>query len=151
MITSKELFFDMRAEDMATMYDHSFTKKDATITGENLVNELFERGEIEPIKVFSNIVRLKQVIDTAEKAFRERINFDRADSWNGVTLTPKNGSEKLNLSEDQVYAGLEAKLKERGELVKLATKSKDVIFDSDGCEVPKVSSTFTKSSITVSF
>jgi len=83
------------------------------------VNELFERGEIEPIKVFSNIVRLKQVIDTAEKAFRERINFDRADSWNGVTFTPKNGSEKLNLSEDQVYAGLEAKLKERGELVKI--------------------------------
>lgn len=145
------MFLEMRAEDMITMYDHSFTKKDATITGENLVNELFERGEIEPIKVFSNIVRLKQVIDTAEKAFRERIDLNTADSWNGVTFTPKNGSEKLNLSEDSVYAGLESKLKERGELVKLATKSKDVIFDSDGCEVPKVSSTFTKSSITVSF
>ena len=145
------MFLEMRAEDMITMYDHSFSKKDATTTGENLVNELFERGEIEPIKVFSNIVRLKQVIDTAEKAFRERINFDKPDSWNGVTFTPKNGSEKLNLSEDQVYSDLESKLKERGELVKLATKSKDVIFDSEGCEVPKVSSTFTKSSITVTF
>lgn len=151
MITSKELFLEMRAEDMITMYDHSFSKKDATITGENLVNDLFERGEIEPIKVFSNIVRLKQVIDTAEKAFRERIDLSTADSWNGVTFTPKNGSEKLNLSEDSVYADLESKLKERGELVKLATKSKDLIFDSEGCEVPKVTSTFTKSSITVSF
>lgn len=148
---SKELFFNMRAEDMATMYNHSFTKKDAEATGLNLVNDIFEKGEIEPIKVLSNIVRLKAVIDTAEKSFRERLGLSNADSWNGVTFTPKNGSEKLNLSEDSVYAKLETKLKERGALVTLATKSRDVIFDSEGCEVPKVSSTFTKSSITISF
>lgn len=142
---------DLRAEDMVTMYDHSFSKKQATQTGEQLVNDLFERGEVDPLKVFSNIVRLKQVIDTAEKAFRERINLNTADTWNGVTFTPKNGSEKLNLSEDPIYADLESKLKERGELVKLATKSKDQIFDAQGCEVSKVSSTFCKSSITVTF
>ncbi|MFA5243681.1 MAG: hypothetical protein WC380_00135 [Pedobacter sp.] len=148
---SKELFFNMRAEEMATMYDHSFTKKDAETTGLNLVKQIFENGEVEPIKVMSNIVRLKAVIDSAEKSFRERLSLQNADSWNGVTFTPKNGSEKLNLSEDPVYAELEAKLKERGELVKLATKSKDTIFDSDGCEVPKVSSTFNKASITITF
>lgn len=148
---SKELFFNMRAEDMATMYNHSFTKKDAEATGVNFVKQIFDNGEVEPIKVMSNIVRLKAVIDSAEKSFRERLSLQNSDSWNGVTFTPKNGSEKLNLSEDSVYAELEAKLKERGELVKLATKSKDVIFDSEGCEVPKVSSTFNKSSITITF
>jgi len=148
---SKELFFNMRAEDMATMYNHSFTKKDAEATGVNFVKQIFDDGEVEPIKVMSNIVRLKAVIDSAEKSFRERLSLQNSDSWNGVTFTPKNGSEKLNLSEDSVYAELEAKLKERGELVKLATKSKDVIFDSEGCEVPKVSSTFNKSSITITF
>jgi hypothetical protein len=142
---------DLRAEDLATMYDHSFTKKKATAAGEGLVTELFERGEVEPIRVFSNIVRLKQVIDSAEKAFRERLQLNSADSYNGVTFTPKNGSEKLNYSEDAVYAGLEVKLKDRGELVKLATKSRELIFDSEGCEVPKVGSTWSKSSIVVSF
>ena len=151
MMAAKELFMDLRAEDMVTMYDHSFTKKKAIETGETLVVNLFERGEVEPLKVFSNIVRLKQVIDSAEKAFREKINLPTADSFNGVTFTPKNGAEKLNYSEDPVYAELEQKLKERAELVKLATKSKDVIFDSEGCEVAKVSSTFQKGSITVTF
>lgn len=141
----------LHADDLAVIYDHSFSKKRAIVTGESLVNEIFERGEVEPLKVFSNIVRLKQVIDTADKAFRERLPLHSADSYNGVTFTPKNGAEKLNLNEDAVYAELESKLKERGELVKLATNSKDVIFDSDGCEVPKVSSTFAKASITVSF
>lgn len=142
---------ELRAEDMVVMYDHSFTKKRAEETGKALVIDLFERGEVEPLKVFSNIVRLKQVIDSAEKAFRERISLPTADSYNGVTFTPKNGSEKLNYSEDPVYAELERKLKERAELVKLATKSKDQIFDSEGCEVSKVSSSFQKASITVTF
>ena len=142
---------ELRAEDMVVMYDHSFTKKRAEETGKALVVDLFERGEVEPLKVFSNIVRLKQVIDSAEKAFRERISLPTADSYNGVTFTPKNGSEKLNYSEDPVYAELERKLKERAELVKLATKSKDQIFDVAGCEVPKVSSTFQKASITITF
>lgn len=151
MGAAKELFTEMRAEEMVVMYDHSFTKKKAKETGEKLVIDLFERGEVEPLKVFSNIVRLKEVVDSAEKAFRERISLPSSDSYNGVTFTPKNGSEKLNYSEDPVYAELERKIKERAELIKLATKSKDVIFDSEGCEVPKVSSTFQKASITVTF
>lgn len=151
MGATKEMFLEMRAEDLATIYDAEFSKKKATATGEKLVSEIFENGEIDPLKVFSNVVRLKQVIDTAEKAFRERLSLPSADSYNGVTFTPKNGSEKLNLSEDLVYSEIERALKERGELVKLATKSKDQIFDADGCEVGKVSSTFSKGSITVTF
>jgi hypothetical protein len=46
---------------------------------------------------------------------------------------------------------LEAKLKERAELIKVATKSKDTIYDSEGVEVTKVSSTQRKSSLAISF
>lgn len=148
---SKELFFEMREEDMVTMYDHSFTKKKAAETGKALVSRVFEEGKLEPVQVYSNIVRLKEVIDSADKAFRERLSLNTATSWNGVTLTPKNGSEKLNYSEDPVCADLERKLEERKNLVKLATHSKDPIYDSEGCEVTRVSSSFTKSSITVNF
>lgn len=148
---SKELFFEMRAEQMATMYSHDFTKKQAVITGEALVNDVFENGEVEPIRVFSNIVRLKQVIDSAEKGFRDRLNLNTAEDWNGVKFTPKNGSKKLSYDEDPLYVQLAKKLKDREELLKTAHNSSDIIFDSEGCEVTKVGSTFTKSSITISF
>lgn len=145
---SKELFFQMR--ELETMYSHTFTKKEAITTGENLVNDIFEKGEVSPIKVFSNLVRLKQVIDTADKTFREKLSLTK-DSYNGVEFVSKSGAEKLNYEEDPIYLDIKEKLKSREDLLKLAKKSKDVIFDSEGIEVPKVSSTFNKSSITVTF
>lgn len=148
---SKELFFNMRAEDLAFMYSETFSKKDAELTGQELVKNILNDGLIDPIKVYSNIVRLKAVIDSADKSFRDHLEIPSKYTFNGVEFNPSAGRENLNYEEDPVCAELSGKLKERQELVKLATKSKDTIFDTDGCEVPKVSSTFTKSSITIKF
>jgi len=139
------------ANDLAVMYSSEFTKKDAIATGQKLVNDLFEAGEVDELKVFSNIVRLKEVAVSADKAFRERINIPNAISSNGVEFTPKNGSKKLNYTEDIIYNELVAAVKSREELLKVAHNSKDVIYDASGCEVPKVSASFDKSSITVKF
>ncbi|MFY8166230.1 MAG: hypothetical protein ACOVJ8_06530 [Sediminibacterium sp.] len=133
------------------MYAPDFTKKQAEQTGIDLINKLFEEGNQTPVQFYSNIARLKAVIDSADKAFRERLNLTQADSYNGVTFTPKNGAESLNYAEDSIYADLENKLKQRSELLKVASKSDDLIFDSDGCEVPKVSKKFNKSSIVITF
>jgi len=142
---------ELSAESFTTMYAPTFTKKDAIATGQKLVNDLFEAGEVDELKVFSNIVRLKEVAVSADKAFRERINIPTAISSNGVEFTPKNGSKKLNYTEDVIYNELVAKVKAREELLKVAHNSKDVIYDGSGCEVPKVSASFDKSSITVKF
>jgi hypothetical protein len=149
MISSKDLFFDMRSEEM--MYSPDFTKKQAEQTGIDLINKLFEDGNQIPVQFYSNIARLKAVIDSADKAFRERVTLTQADSYNGVTFTPKNGSESLNYSEDLVYSKLESRIKERAELLKVSSKSEDQIFDSEGCEVPKLSKKFNKSSIVITF
>ncbi|RQO66803.1 hypothetical protein DBR40_21880 [Pedobacter sp. KBW01] len=141
----------LKAEDLAVMYAANFSKKDAENAGYNLAVDVFEKGEVEPLHVLSNLSRLKAVIDSAEKTFRSRLVLNTRDSWNGVSFTPKNGAEKLQYSEDPEVAELERKLAERKELVKLATKSKDTIYDSEGVEVPKVSSLFDKSSITIAF
>lgn len=133
------------------MYAPDFTKKKAEQTGLDLVSKIFQEGTQSPIEVYSNIVRLKSVIDSADKAFRDRLQLSQADSYNGVTFTPKNGAESLNYSEDPVYAELEAKLKQRAELLKVASKSDDPIFDSEGCEIPRVSKKYNKPSIVVTF
>ena len=133
------------------MYAPDFTKKQAEQTGINLINKLFEEGNQTPVQFYSNIARLKAVIDSADRAFRDRLNLTQPDSYNGVLFTPKNGAESLNYSEDDICVLLENKLKQRQELLKMASKSDDIIFDSEGCEVPKVSKKFNKSSIVITF
>ena len=133
------------------MYAPDFTKKQAEQTGINLINKLFEEGNQTPVQFYSNIARLKAVIDSADRAFRDRLNLTQPDSYNGVLFTPKNGAESLNYDEGDIYVLLENKLKQRQELLKMASKSDDIIFDSDGCEVPKVSKKFNKSSIVITF
>lgn len=151
MSQSKSQFMELRAQHMEVMYDHEFTKTKAIQTGKDLVEKVFDEGEADPYKVFSNIARLKAVLDSASEAFRERLAISSKTSWNGVTFTPKNGAERLQYEEDDVCANLMKQLEDRKALVKTATKSNDVIYDKEGCEVPKVSSKFDKSSITVTF
>lgn len=148
---SKNEFLEMREEQMATMYSHDFTKSKAVETGQNLVSNIFENGNVDPVHAFSNITRLKTVIDTADKAFRERLSIGSETSWNGVKFTPKNGAKKLNYEEDPVYVQLSERVKDREKLLKTAHESKEVIFDSEGCEVPKVSASYNKGSIVISF
>ena len=148
---SKELFFNMRAEEVALMYDHSFTKKECVTTGKELVNSIIENGDIEPKKVWANICRLKEVINSADAEFRNRLNIIEKESVNGVEFSAVQGGETINYKEDEIYSDISAELKEREELLKTAFKSKNEIYDKEGILVPKCSSTPRKSSITVKF
>jgi hypothetical protein len=151
MISSKDMFFDIRSEEMQTIYAPDFTKKQAEQTGIALIDRMFSDGNQTPVQFYSNIARLKAVIDAADRAFRDRVNLPAVDRYNGVTFTPKNGAESLNYNEDDICVLLENKLKQRQELLKVASKTDDIIFDAQGCEVPKVSKKFNKSSIVITF
>jgi len=148
---SKELFFNMRAEDLALMYSHDFSKRDAELTGLNLANSVFNDGIVEPKKVLSNLVRLKAVIDSAVDKLRNDIDFITKDSFNGVEFNPVNPRESLNYDEDLVWADLKNKIKQRELLINQATKSKVNTVDENQNTVYGVSSKFTKSSITIKF
>ena len=151
MISSKDMFFDIRSEEMQTIYAPDFTKKQAEQTGIDLINRMFADGNQTPVQFYSNIARLKAVIDAADRAFRDRLTLNAVDSYNGVTFTPKNGAESLNYAEDDICVLLENKLKQRQELLKVASKTDDIIFDAQGCEVPKVSIKVNKPSIVITF
>ena len=141
----------LTAESFEVMYSSDFTKKQAEQNGKDLCEKVFSEGLLDEKKVFSNICRLKEVVNSADKAFRERLNIEGTESINGVEFSSKNGAKRLNYTEDVIYNDLAEKLKAREELLKLAHNSKDIVFDSDGCEVTKVTARFDKSSITVKF
>lgn len=149
MAASKEIFLQMRAEDMVQMYDATFTKKEAIKTGETLVKTALENGNVGKHELMGTIVRLKAVIDSAEAALRSELPQDNTTVM-GVEFKHVNGGKVLNYDEDPVYAQMKKDLKHREELLK-AAKSGEPVLDGYGNEVPVVGTTERKSSINIKF
>ena len=147
---SKDLFFEMKAEQMVQLYDQSFTKKEAQSQGVNLVKQVLDAGNIVPHEFMATLARLKEVVNSADAEMRKHLPHDKISCY-GVEFTPVQGGETLNYAEDAVYENLKKQLKDREDLLKVAYKSDSEIYDSEGVQVPKVSSTPRKSSITIKF
>lgn len=114
-----------------------------------------EDGVINGLEAFIVFKKLETLFKEA-KAKIDEYAQEEADKYsektftiNGVQITKKDGSARLQYNEDDICAKLSEQLKARQELVKLATKSKTTIFDEEGVEVPKVSTKFDKSSLII--
>jgi len=148
MGANSETFLELRAQDFVTMYDASFTKKEAQKVGLKLVTDLLDNGNVDKMEFIANLARLSEVISTAMAEARKHINEEKQTVM-GVEFTPVNGGNTINYSEDPIYQQLKADLDSRAELLKLAQKQD--IIDAFGNDVPKVSTTPRKSSITIKF
>lgn len=145
---SKENFFMMRAEQMATLYDGTFTKKEAVKQGEGLAKQVVNEGKIDNYQFMCNLVRLKAVVDAAESEMRKNLHSEKVRML-GVDFSYSDGGNTLNYWEDQVWMGLKKDLEYRTELLKLAQKQE--VLDLGGILVPKVGTTPRKSSINIKF
>ena len=146
---SKDLFFAMRTEEIATMYDSTFTKKEASQTGTSLVKNALENGDVDKMQLFANLARLNEVISSALNECRNSIDVYEKVSVLGVEFNPTNGGNTINYSDDEIWVELKRCLEARTEELKLAQKQD--VFDAYGNQVPKVSTTPRKSSITIKF
>jgi len=120
------------------------------------LNEGVDNGELKALEVFAVYKKLEKIFDEAkrkveETAMDEARSYDKTFTIAGVEFTSKEGSKLLNYSEDFLIQELSEKLKQRQELIKVATASKEAIYDADGIEVTKVSLKPTKSSLMVKF
>jgi len=145
---SKLQFFEMRAEEMVTLYDSTFTKKEAIKTGENLVQNVLDNGQVGILELTCSLVRLQEVISTAVSKLRNHLPTEKTELM-GVAFTPTNGGNTVNYSDDEIYRTIKADLDARTEQLKLAQKQE--VFDAYGNQVPKVSTTPRKDSITIKF
>jgi hypothetical protein len=145
---SKDLFINIREEQFSSLYDSSFSKKEAVMTGKRMVDNVLENGNVDIMEFGANLVRLNEVVNSAVTEFRKHI-LPEKQSILGVDFTPVNGGNSINYEEDEVYCLLKADLNARIELLKLAQKQS--FIDAYGNEVPKVSTTPRKDSITIRF
>ena len=146
---SKLQFFEMRAEQMTALYDSTFTKRDAIKTGEAIIDNALESGEVDVMQLGANLARLEQVVSSAMAKFRSHIIDKDKQVVLGVEFSPVNGGNTINYSDDEIWTELKRCLDARTEELKLAQKQD--AFDAYGNQVPKVLTTPRKSSITIKF
>jgi hypothetical protein len=145
---TSEMHIALRAEEMATMYEPTFTKKEAIKTGKDLVINMLDSGTVDKLQFMANLARLKEVVNSADAEMRNHLPHEKINVW-GVEFTPVNGGNTINYAEDEIYQQLKSDLDARAELLKLAQTQQ--IIDAYGNDVPKVSTTPRKSSITIKF
>lgn len=136
------------SEKLMTMYEPTFTKKDAILTGKRMVDDVIESGNIDKHQFMAQICRLKEVINSADSEMRKWLPEEKMTIL-GVEFTPVNGGSTIDYAEDPIYCQLKSDLDARVELLKLAQKQ--TIIDAYGNDVPKVGTTPRKNSITLKF
>lgn len=146
---SKQLFELMREEEIQTS-NFLPTKKEIQLSAKKFAKKLIDAGEKDKHEIYTEALRLNEVLSVIVEELKDSIPQENFEAF-GVKGTYRNGGEILNYKEDEAYTQLEQKLKERAELIKVATKSTDTIYDSEGVEVSKVSSTQRKSSLSITF
>ena len=146
---SKGLFELMQMEEIETT-NFLPSKKELVKQSTNFITNILDSGEYNIHELLSQSKRASESLEVINTEILKRLPQEKFEAF-GLKGTFRNGGEKLNFSEDEVVAELEKKLAQRKELVKTATKSDEPIYDSEGCEVPKVSSTQIKSSLSISF
>jgi hypothetical protein len=126
-----------------------------TAQGINAIVEAVENGVVNPLDAIASFNKLEKLFKEAKVKIDE-LARDEAEKYTAKTFTfgnveftRKDGAKKLNYSEDLLYSNLQAQLKAREELLKVAQKS--TIYDDEGVEVPKVSISHNKDSLMVKF
>jgi hypothetical protein len=146
---SKHLFELMKQEEIQS---NNFlpTKKEIQFSAKSFVTKIIDDGETDKTELLTQALRLNEALQIIVDELKNSLPQENFEAF-GVKGTYRNGGETLNYKEDQVYNELETKLKERAELIKVATKSTETIYDSEGIEVTRVSSTSRKSSLSITF
>lgn len=146
---SKHLFELMQAQELETR-NFLPNKKEIQIGAKKFITDVLEKGECNKYELLAQARRLAEALEVINTELLNVLPQENFEEF-GLKGTFKNGGEVLNYSEDHIVSELEKKLAQRKELVKTATKSDEPIYDSDGVEVTKVSSTQRKSSLSISF
>ena len=137
----------MQMEEIAT---NNFlpSKKEIVLSSEQFANNLIQNGEHDKLEMFSQVVRIKEAVNTIHNTIKESLPNEKNEAY-GITLTPINGRSMIQFSEDEIWVQLNADLKAREELLKLAQKQE--VLDTYGNIVPRVSIKYSADSLQVKY
>jgi hypothetical protein len=144
---NNDLIMLMREEEVTTS-NFLPTKKELKLQSLNFAEQLVDSGDYELKEIYSQALRLKESLTVVESYLKKALPEEDFEAY-GLKGNYRSGGNTLNYTEDEVYCELKADLDARVELLKLAQRQ--VVLDTYGNEVPKVSTTPRKSSLAISY
>ena len=146
---SKELFELMRMQEIQT---NNFlpNKKEIQFSAKTFITNLLDEGNVDKYELLAQAKRMGEALDVINSKLLEVLPQENFEAF-GLKGTFRSGGDTTNYGDDVVYCKLKKKLDARVELLKLAQKQ-DVCDPEDNYyEVPKVSTTPRKSSLSITF
>jgi hypothetical protein len=146
---SKQLFELMAQQELNT---NNFlpSKKELQLSAKKFTTDLLDAGEVDKMELFAQAIRLNEVLSIVTDELKNSLPAENFEAF-GIKGTYRNGGSTPNYSEDEKWKQLKQALTDREMLLKVAQKSNETIYDSDGVEIPKVSENIRKSSLSISF
>lgn len=144
---SKDLFLMMREQEIQTQ---NFLPNDKEIqfSATEFIKGVLDAGESDKVELFAQAKRMSVALDTITPILLNSLPQENFEGY-GLKGAYRNGGDSINYKEDLVWCEFQKQLKDREELIKLAQKQD--VFDAYGNEVPKVSTTPRKSSLSITF
>jgi hypothetical protein len=144
---SKGLFELMQMQEIGT---NNFlpNKKEIELSSKKFAKNLIDSGEIDKVEAFAQAERLTTAISNVRDELKASLPREKQIAY-GIEINPVNGRQMIQFAEDEIWQKLNADLKAREELLKLALKQ-DVI-DAYGNDVPKVSVKYASDSLAVKY
>jgi len=145
---SKDLFLMMREQEIQTQ-NFLPNKKEIQFSANTFITDILDKGESDKVELFAQAKRMSEALEVVTAKLLESLPQENFEAY-GLKGTWRNGGNTVNYHEDEIWSELKQKLTDRESLLKLALKSSEPIFTEYG-EVPKVSTTPRKSSLSISF
>jgi hypothetical protein len=149
MGANKDLFSLMRMQEIDTQ-NFLPNRLEIQLSAKTFIKEVLDAGEIDKFELLAQAKRMGEALDVINAELIKVLPQENFEGY-GLKGTFRSGGETINYKDCEVWSDINRELKEREELLKLALKSQNEIYDAAGVQVPKVSTTPRKSSLAISF
>jgi hypothetical protein len=146
---SKDLFQLMRQQEIDTQ-NFLPNRLEIQLSAKTFIKEVLDAGETDKFELLAQAKRMGEALEVINAELLKVLPQENFEAF-GLKGTFRSGGETINFKDCEVWSDINRELKEREDLLKLALKSQNEIYDAAGVQVPKVSTTPRKSSMAISF
>ena len=146
---SKNLYELMRQQEIETS-NFLPNKKEVQFSANTFITKVIDSGEVDKYELLAQAKRMQEALDVITAKILDVMPQENFEAF-GLKGTFRNGGETINYKDDFKWSEIKEKLSEREMLLKVALKSNSTIYDDDGIEVTRVSTSPRKDTLAISW
>ncbi len=146
---SKNLYELMRQQEIETS-NFLPNKKEVQFSANTFITKVIDGGGVDKYELLAQAKRMQEALDVITAKILDVVPQENFEAY-GLKGTFRNGGETINYKDDFKWSEIKEKLSEREMLLKVALKSNSSIYDNDGIEVTRVSTSPRKDTLAISW